>query len=135
MVTIALYGSWVSPISVDTLVERVVGLADPCAWGAERYWVEARPNEGGRQVIVRRDGSGRVADLLPEERMGSGLGFYQGLAGGAALLAGVWAGLAWGSSGRLPLLVSGVVVAVLAGVLLLAGARLERGGVRSRVPA
>jgi len=31
--------------------------------------------------------------------------------------------------------VSGVVVAGLAGVLLVAGDRLERGGVRSRVPA
>ena len=61
-----------------------------------------------------------------------------GLAGDmllAALLAGVWAGLAWGSTGRLPLLVSGFLVAGLAGVLLLAGARLERDGARSPVRA
>jgi len=65
VVTVAPYGSWVSPITVDTLVERVVGLADPCASGAERYWVESRPNEGGRQVVVRRDAAGRVGDVLP----------------------------------------------------------------------
>jgi MFS family permease len=93
------------------------------------------PLYGGYTALTDGVGKAWVADLLPEERVGSGLGFYQGLAGGSALLAGVWAGLAWGSSGRLPLLVSGVVVAVLAAVLLLAGARLERGGVRSRVPA
>src|SRR5438132_681932 len=93
------------------------------------------PLYGGYTALTDGVGKAWVADLLPEERVGSGLGFYQGLAGGAALLAGVWAGLAWGSSGRLPLLVSGVVVAGLAGVLLVAGDRLERGGVRSRVPA
>ena len=33
------------------------------------------------------------------------------------LLAGVWAGLAWGSDGHLPLLVSGGIALALAGVL------------------
>ena len=66
------------------------------------------------------DGVGKawIADLLPADRFGSGLGIYQGIAGGASLVAGVWAGLAWGSSGRVPLLVSGIVVAVLAVVLM-----------------
>jgi MFS family permease len=89
------------------------------------------PLYGGYTALTDGVGKAWIADLLPEERVGSGLGLYQGLAGGAALLAGVWAGLAWGSSGRLPLLVSGVVVAGLAGVLLLAGARLERGPIES----
>ena len=61
------------------------------------------PVYGGYTALTDGVGKAWVADLLPEERVGSGLGFYQGLAGGAALLAGVWAGLAWGSSGRLPL--------------------------------
>ena len=43
-----------------------------------------------------------------------------------ALTAGIWAGLAWGGSGRIPLLVSGAVVALLAVTLALAGRRLER---------
>jgi len=93
------------------------------------------PLYGGYTALTDGVGKAWVADLLPEERVGSGLGFYQGLAGGAALLAGVWAGLAWGSTGRLPLLVSGFLVAGLAGVLLLAGARLERDGARSPVRA
>src|SRR5205823_14524102 len=52
-----------------------------------------------------------VADLLPREALGTGLGLYQALAGGCALVAGVWAGLAWGDAGRTPLLVSGAAVA------------------------
>jgi hypothetical protein len=86
------------------------------------------PLYGGYTALTDGVGKAWVADLLPEERVGSGLGLYQGLAGGAALLAGVWAGLAWGSDGRAPLLVSGAVVAGLAAVLVLRGARLERGG-------
>jgi hypothetical protein len=38
----------------------------------------------------------------------------------------VWAGLAWNGSGRLPLIFSGTVAAVLAVVLVAAGSRLER---------
>jgi MFS family permease len=86
------------------------------------------PLYGGYTALTDGVGKAWVADLLPGERMGSGLGLYQGLGGGAALLAGVWAGLAWGSDGRFPLLVSGVVVAGLAAALFLGGARLERGG-------
>ena len=41
------------------------------------------------------------------------------------MLAGVWAGLAWGPAGRLPLLVSGVAAAGLATILFLGGTRLE----------
>ena len=85
------------------------------------------PLYGGYTALTDGVGKAWVTDLLPEERVGTGLGQYQGLAGGAALLASVWAGLAWGSSGRVPLLVSGLAVAGLAGALFLGGARLERG--------
>jgi MFS family permease len=91
------------------------------------------PLYGGYTALTDGVGKAWIADLVPEERVGSGLGLYQGLAGGAALLAGVWAGLAWGSDGRLPLLVSGVTVAVLAVVLFLGGSRLERGATQEVV--
>jgi hypothetical protein len=54
-----------------------------------------------------------VADLLPERALGTGIGIYQGVTGATALAAGVWAGLAWGSNGTLPLLISGAGVAAL----------------------
>jgi MFS family permease len=74
------------------------------------------------------DGVGKawITDLLPPERHGSGLGLYQGVAGAGSLVAGVWAGLAWHGNGRLPLVISGSVVAVLTIVLLAGGKRLER---------
>jgi len=50
---------------------------------------------------------------LPERQLGSGLGIYQAVFGAAILLAGIWAGVAWGGTGRVPLLVSGCVAAVL----------------------
>jgi len=73
------------------------------------------------------DGVGKawISDLLSAERQGSGLGLYQGVIGAGSLLAGVWAGLAWHGDGRVPLVISGSVVAVLAIVLLAGGARLE----------
>jgi MFS family permease len=73
------------------------------------------------------DGVGRawVADLTPPELVGTGLGLYQGVIGVGVLIAGVWAGLAWGDNGRLPLILSGSVVAVLATGLLTIGRRLD----------
>ena len=66
-----------------------------------------------------------VADLAPDAP-GTALGTYAGLSGAASIVAGVWAGLAWGGTGRLPLLISGSVAGVLAVVLWVAGDRLER---------
>jgi MFS family permease len=93
------------------------------------------PLYGGYAALTDGVGKAWVTDLLPGERVGTGLGLYQGLAGGAALIAGIWAGLAWGSDGRLPLLVSGVVVAGLAAVLFLGGTRLERGSTEKAADA
>jgi dipeptidyl aminopeptidase/acylaminoacyl peptidase len=32
--------------------------------GDDLYWVEGRPSEGGRQVLVRRDAQGQIVDLI-----------------------------------------------------------------------
>ncbi len=66
------------------------------------------------------DGVGKawVSGLLPRESQGTGQGLFQGVLGGGILVAGLWAGLAWGGDGHLPLLVSGVV-AGLVGLALL----------------
>jgi MFS family permease len=56
-------------------------------------------------------------------RQGAAQGFVQGLGGFAVLVAGVWAGLAWGSVGEVPLLIAGSVAAVLAVTLLVAPPR------------
>jgi len=63
----APYGSWQSPISADLLVADVVRLSYPTSDGEDVYWVEGRPQENGRNALVRRDGSGAVGDVLPSE--------------------------------------------------------------------
>ncbi|HMC53341.1 MAG TPA: hypothetical protein VKI64_11320, partial [Acidimicrobiales bacterium] len=66
MTTTAPFGSWRSPITPDLLVERVVGLAYPVEAGGALYWLESRPAEAGRQVVVRRAPDGTIADAVPE---------------------------------------------------------------------
>ena len=70
------------------------------------------------------DGVGKawISGLLPADAQGTGQGVFQGVLGGGVLLAGVWAGLAWGVEGQLPLILSGVVAAAIA-VFLLAAPR------------
>lgn len=66
MTTTAAYGTWKSPITPDLLVQEVVGLGFPSAAGSTLWWMESRPAEGGRQVIVRRDPGGNPQDTLPD---------------------------------------------------------------------
>jgi dipeptidyl aminopeptidase/acylaminoacyl peptidase len=60
------YGSWKSPITADLIVGGSVGLSQPLIDGAEIYWLEMRPTEQGRNVIVKRELSGICADLNPQ---------------------------------------------------------------------
>lgn len=63
--TIAAYGSWKSPITSELIVAGAVRLGAPKFGGATLYWIEGRPSEGGRNVIVRRAADGAIEDLLP----------------------------------------------------------------------
>jgi len=66
------------------------------------------------------DGVGKawISTLAPPEHQAGAQGIFQGLTGIGILLAGVWAGLAWGSDGHVPLLASGTAGAGIAVVLL-----------------
>ena len=61
----APYGSWKSPITSDLIVKGSIGLGQVKIDGDDIYWIEMRPSEGGRQVIVRRTSDGRTADVNP----------------------------------------------------------------------
>jgi dipeptidyl aminopeptidase/acylaminoacyl peptidase len=63
--SVAPYGSWTSPISSDLIVEGTIGLGQIALDGAEIYWNELRPAEGGRNVVVRRAPDGTIADITP----------------------------------------------------------------------
>src|SRR5262249_23873312 len=62
---VAPYGSWKSPITSDLIVAATVGLEQPRLDGDDVSWIETRPAEGGRYVIVRRGPDGRTADRTP----------------------------------------------------------------------
>jgi dipeptidyl aminopeptidase/acylaminoacyl peptidase len=62
---VAPYGSWQSPITSDLIVTGSVGLSQPAIDGTDVYWIEMRPSEGGRSVIVRRSADGQTADITP----------------------------------------------------------------------
>ena len=65
MKKVAPFGSWSSPISIDLLLKGEVRLAAARWDGADLYWIEGRPDEDGRQVIVRRSADGAIADITP----------------------------------------------------------------------
>ena len=61
----APFGSWKSPITTALIVSGAVGLGQIALDGEDVYWVEMRPGEGGRMVIVHRQGDGRTRDVNP----------------------------------------------------------------------
>src|SRR5689334_20346053 len=60
---IAPYGSWKSPITSDLIVEGTVGLSQPTFDGDDIYWIEMRPKEAGRNVIIKRNATGSSVDV------------------------------------------------------------------------
>ena len=59
------YGSWKSPISSDLIASETIGLEQVFLDGDDIYWIESRPAEGGRYVIVRRSANGITTDRTP----------------------------------------------------------------------
>lgn len=76
------------------------------------------------------DGVGKawISTLVGADLQASAQGVFQGASGFAILIAGVWAGLAWGKDGTVPLLISGSVGAVFAIAMLTAGYLRRNGG-------
>ncbi|HYR76048.1 MAG TPA: S9 family peptidase [Pyrinomonadaceae bacterium] len=62
---VAPYGSWKSPITSDLIVKESIGLGQVKIDGDDIYWIEMRPSEGGRQVIVRHSSAGATTDVTP----------------------------------------------------------------------
>ena len=60
------YGSWPSPISVAMSVAGSLALREPRLDGDDVYWTEGRPQERGRQVVVRWNERSGTADVTPQ---------------------------------------------------------------------
>src|SRR5438132_9140858 len=58
-------GSWKSPITSDLIVRESIGLSQVKLAGDDIYWIEMRPSEAGRQVVVWRKPDGERVDMTP----------------------------------------------------------------------
>lgn len=83
------------------------------------------PLYGGFTALTDGVGKAWVSSLVPDARHGSAQGLYQSVSGLGVLAAGVWAGLAWGDDGTLPLLLSGSVGLAVGLVVLAVGHRFR----------
>src|SRR5205085_2370846 len=63
--TISPYGTWPSPISASMVATQGLRLGAVMLDGDDIYWLEGRPHEGGRTVLVRRAADGRIRDVTP----------------------------------------------------------------------
>jgi dipeptidyl aminopeptidase/acylaminoacyl peptidase len=61
----APYGSWKSPITSALIVKGSIGVGQVELDGEDVYWIEMRPSEAGRSVIVRRTPDGKTFDVTP----------------------------------------------------------------------
>ncbi len=61
----APYGSWKSPVTAALITETGVQLGAAGLSGDDIYWLEGRPAEGGRYVLVRRAPDGERTDVTP----------------------------------------------------------------------
>lgn len=67
---VAPCGSWASRITSDLIVADAIALSDVFLDQTLIYWIEGRPKEGGRYVLVGQsiaDASAKPHDLIPKE--------------------------------------------------------------------
>lgn len=60
------YGEWPSPITGELITQGRKVFGNIAIEGAEVYWDEMRPWEGGRSVLVRQGKEGKNADVTPQ---------------------------------------------------------------------
>ena len=79
------YGTWASPITAGMIADTTISLSSVLVDGSDIYWLEGRPSEGGRVVLMRRTDTGPV-DVLPTGY--SARSRVQEYGGGAAIVSG-----------------------------------------------
>jgi len=81
----APYGTWSSPITAAMIADTTISLSSVLVDGSDIYWLEGRPSEGGRVVLVRQTNTGPV-DVLPQGYSARSRVHEYG--GGAAIVSG-----------------------------------------------
>jgi dipeptidyl aminopeptidase/acylaminoacyl peptidase len=59
------YGTWPSPITARRAAQACMRLAETKAFGDATTWIERRPNEDGRYIVVRADAGADPHDVTP----------------------------------------------------------------------
>jgi dipeptidyl aminopeptidase/acylaminoacyl peptidase len=67
MPRIAPYGTWSSPISAASVAEAGLRLGAVQSDRGDVYWLEGRPAEGGRYVLLRWRPDGAIDEVVPRE--------------------------------------------------------------------
>ena len=67
MKKIESYGSWKTPITADLVSSGTTGLGEISINGDVVYWLETRPSEDGRTVLVKLTPEGEKVDVTPFE--------------------------------------------------------------------
>lgn len=93
MVATLPYGSWPSPIAPEDLAAGTVKFEQTAIDGTAIWWVESRPDEQGRSVVMRWTETGGAEDITPPGYSASTT--INGYGGGAL---GVRDGTAWFSN-------------------------------------
>lgn len=62
---IAPFGAWKSPITSALIVSKSTNLGAAFCAGADIFWLEQRPSENGRLVLVQRLPGGALQDVTP----------------------------------------------------------------------
>ena len=83
----AAYGSWSSTITTDMMTKGARKFTDLSVDGDTVYWVESRPDEDGRHVIMKYNTEEGVKSLFPEGSEFSALTSAHDYGGGALLAA------------------------------------------------
>ncbi len=63
----AVFGSWKSPITTDLMLRDSVGLGEISIIENNIYWIEMRPQENGRYIVVKQTPDGQQTDVIPSE--------------------------------------------------------------------
>lgn len=67
MPTQAPYGSWKSPITAELITAKAATLIELAVDGDDIYWIESRPAESGRYVIMRRAPDEKITECTPPD--------------------------------------------------------------------
>ena len=60
------YGSWPSTINASLLTQQSVRLGDPIVTDSVAYWLESRPSEKGRSVLMKKPAGAPELEVLPK---------------------------------------------------------------------